>query len=497
MNKFQFQFIFNKQTIRFYKIISAFQHNKIISLKDLSKLTNSSLRTVSSDIVHLKNHFGNSIEIFSSKNGYSLKIRKKKKFGEYRKQLIKKEPIFEIIESIFFSETLTLQDWAEKLFLDEVTLKRYLVKIAPILEEYNIVITSGAGKIDFIGPEISIRKFFHDFYYNSAITSQTIFPSIAVQEINHNLKKDHEFKEYSYNSFHSFNYTLFIALERIKKGNTLVNLVDNKLKVCMLKSNSVLAVLEQVQKQYNITLSDEDKIYLYINFVTDRSIYGSINSNKNFLDKFDIFSGVSKELAEKYLTETAFPLAKKTNIILLYQTFFTTILLKNALSSILNLNNQEVISYAKQEYPILYQKVYLFLKKNLQNRIVLNSRLLDSISSSLVFFTDSVVAYYWKPGKNIACIIEGPPTLVDNIRLDIFKLFERNHNLYFPDALEINQNYFEENHIDIILTNYDEISFDIHENIEIYLTETIPSKINWREVQEIINPKIPDFFPLD
>lgn len=78
MDKFQFQFIFNKQTIRFNKIISAFQHNKTISLKKLSKLTNSSIRTVSSDIFQLKNHFGDSIEFFSSKNGYSLKICKKK-----------------------------------------------------------------------------------------------------------------------------------------------------------------------------------------------------------------------------------------------------------------------------------------------------------------------------------------------------------------------------------------------------------------------------------
>lgn len=496
MNKFQFQFIFNKQTIRFYKIISAFQHNKTISLKHLSKLTNSSLRTVSSDVAYLKNYFDNSIEIFSSKNGYSLEIRDKKKFGEYRKQLISKEPIFEIIESIFFSETRTLYDWSEKLFLDEVTLKRYLLKIASILKEYNITITNFSSMIDFDGPEISLRKFFHDFYYNSDITSKTIFPSITVQELTHNLKKNHSFQEYSYNSFHSFNYTLFIVLERVKKGKTLVNLEDNKLKDCMIKQNLVLEMLEQVQKQYNINLSDEEKLYLYINFVTDRSIYGSIDSNKKFLDKFDIFSGVSKELSEKYLTETAFPLDKRTNVILFYQTFFTTVLLKNAISSILNLNNQEVISYAKQEYPILYQKVYLFLKKNLQNHILLNSRLLDSISSSLVFLTDSIVGYYWKPEKNIACIIEGPPTLVDHIRLNIFKLFERSHNLYFPDALEINQNYFEENNIDIILTNYDEISFDIHENIEIYLTESIPSKINWKEAQEIINPKIPEFFPL-
>lgn len=411
--------------------------------------------------------------------------------------MIKKEPIFEIIESIFFSETLTLLDWAEKLFLDEVTLKRYLVKIAPILKEYNIVITNVSGKLDFIGPEISIRKFFHDFYYNSDITSQTIFPSIAVQEITHNIKNDHSFQEYSYNSFHSFNYTLFIVLERIKKGKTLVNLVDNKLKVCILKPNLLLETLERVEKLYNVNFSDEEKLYLYINFVTDRSIYGSIDSNKKFLNKFDIFNGVSKELTQKYLTETSFPLRRREDIILLYQTFFTTILLRNTISSILNLNNQEVISYAKKEYPILYQKVYLFLKKNLQSYILLNSRLLDSISSSLVFFTDSVVGYYWKPEKNIACLVEGPPTLVDNIRLTIFKLFERNHNLYFPDALEINRDYFEDNNIDIILTNYDGISFDLNANIEIYLTESIPSKLNWEEVQEIINPKIPNFFPLE
>lgn len=496
MNTFQFQFIFNKQTIRLIQIISAFQHRPSLELKQLSELTNSSIRTVGKDIHQIRHYFGSTIAIISSNKGYTFEIKEKKEFRELRRQLVRKEPMFEIIESIFYSETLTLKEWSQKLFFDEVTLKRYLEKVTPIFKKYNIKISNISKPIDFTGSEINIRKFFYDFYYNSDVTLQTIFPSVAVQEITHNIKSNRLFDEYSYTSFHSFNYILFIALERIKAGKKIGNPFGEKWKILMDKQNLGLELTELIQKKYDLLLSDEETMYLYTIFITDRSIYDSIESNRKFIKKFDIFHRETEELTRKYMSDTAFPLGKKMEIILLYQTFFTTVFLKNAISKILNYNLPEVINYAKTEFPLLYQKVYLFLKNNLKECFLLNDEhLLDSISSSLVFFTDSVVRQYWKSGKTIACIIEGPTTLIDSIRSKIFKLFEKDHNLYFPDALEISQKYWLSHNIDMILTNYQEISFDVGEDVEIYVTESIPTNLNWKELQKILNPKIPDFFP--
>ena len=50
-------------------------------------------------------------------------------------------------------------------------------------------LTLSLKKVDFIGKEIDIRSFFHDFYYESEITPHTVLPSIAIQSIAFALQK--------------------------------------------------------------------------------------------------------------------------------------------------------------------------------------------------------------------------------------------------------------------------------------------------------------------
>ncbi|SFE57309.1 PRD domain-containing protein [Enterococcus casseliflavus] len=498
MDKFQFQFIMNKQTVRFIKIISTFLHNSPVTLKHLSESTNSSIRTITTDIDQLKKHFGDSIQVTPSRSGYSLKIKDKSEFMRIRKELVRKEPLFEIIESIFYSEMFSQRTWADKLYIDEVTLKRYLSKIKATLKDYSIEILEHAGKLDFFGEEINIRKFFHDFYYSSDITPHTVFPSISVQELTKDIKSATSTDdEYSFGSFHSFSYTLFIAMERIKKGKIITTTISRNLDKIKQVCNYDSELMDLFSQKLNIELAKEEVTYLYIMFVTSRSIFGTQESDQKFINKFTVFQDATEKLSNCYLSLTRFPLKDSPEILELYQTFFTIIFLKNSVSPVLNYNLQEIVDYAKKEYPVLFLKVYSFVRDNLGDYILLNDRMLTSISSSLVFFTDSIVGYYWKPCKNIACIIEGPPTLVDNIRLHIYNLFERKNNLFFPDATDISNEYWKDNNIEIIITNYDEIPFEVNSNLKIYTMEYIPTKMDWIELQRDIMPKVPEFFPTD
>ena len=67
--------------------------------------------------------------------------------------------------------------------------------------------------MDFIGKEIDIRSFFHDFYYESEITHTRSCHQLPSSRLPLPYKK-HFFSSYPNVSLGDFSYTLMITLER-------------------------------------------------------------------------------------------------------------------------------------------------------------------------------------------------------------------------------------------------------------------------------------------
>lgn len=183
----QLKFISNKQVIRTLRILSLLQSQSHITLKELSYATEFSDRTILTDIYRIKDHFDQTIHLEATPIGYVFEIRSIEEYGEKKRILLENEPLFKIIESIFFNECQSIDKWSDQLFTTTSTLHRLLKKILPILNNYEISLST--RPVDFIGKEINIRQFFHDFYYESDITPHTVFPSLAIQEITSILKK--------------------------------------------------------------------------------------------------------------------------------------------------------------------------------------------------------------------------------------------------------------------------------------------------------------------
>ena len=126
-----------------------------------------------------------------------------------KRALIADEILFHIIESIFHHDLLTSSEWAEKYHISESTVLRYLRKVQPIFSSYRLEIQT--NPVSFVGEEINIRKFFHDFYYESEITGHTIFPPIAIQNITASaFSKCYQLNQHTC-SFGEFNYYLYIT----------------------------------------------------------------------------------------------------------------------------------------------------------------------------------------------------------------------------------------------------------------------------------------------
>ncbi len=73
---------------------------------------------------------------------------------------------------------------------------------------------------------------------------------------------------------------------------------------------------------------------------------------------------------------------------------------------------------------------------------------------------DSLKEIHWGAPKNIAFLLEGNYLVCQNIQAMAIKYLGRFQHLFFPNALEMNLDYLEQNHIDLVVTNYSEYVSD-------------------------------------
>lgn len=483
MNQFQFHFVVDKQLIRIVKILDQFQHISTCSAIELSKIVGASHRTILGDIKVIKEFFNDCISLTSSNVGYIFQIENKPIFLEKKRRLSEKEPLFQIIESIFFSEIYSLNEWSEKLHSTKTSLIRYIDRISPILERYNITLST--KKIDFVGSELNIRQFFHDFFYESDITPYSAFPSIVSQEITMELKNGDFFREHLNIPFFKFNYILFITLERYIKGKTINDdmneFLTSKLNLSQKIDNlDFYRLKKMVKKFYNVVLSDYEQMYIYFHMITRRSII-SLDAEKKFISHYNKW--VETEiLANKFLN--IFNLSKEQEEIslFLFHSFFVNLFLKHSISPILIQNLSTISYHASKTFDELYEICHNYVQNEVCNVICLNEDQIKDVSADLTLYTDAIKNKYWIKKKRILLIFEGNQYIVESIKTRIKKYFAQHHYLYFPNLKELDVQFIDNNKFDVVITNYIECIDQFDLNIPYIIFEPIPTATNWKEL---------------
>lgn len=492
MKEFQLKFITNKQTVRSLKLLSALQTRSDFTLKELATITNNSDRTTLTDIQRIKEYFANSIFLEAThNNGYRFDILSLEEYNTKKRALIEAEPLFKIIESIFYSECHTLNEWSELLYTTVSTLSKQITIIQHVLLDYNITLLK--KPIDFSGNEINIRQFFHDFYYESDITPHTIFPSLAVQEISSTLIKDNFFTEYSYISFTDFNYIVFITLQRYLKNHTLNDLNSDaqflkEYLVNHMNTVDLSTVGLMIYDYFNIQLPELEATYLYTQLITRRSLL-SLESEKLFIDRFNLWDEPNR-LAQTYVTAISVPPHERYRSIIFYESFFITLKIKQLFAPVLNQNLPDVTDYSKKMFASHFNITRKFIFDNLSEWCDLSEKQIEDISAELVLYTDSIRNFYWKKERNIAILLEGNRFITENIRSLFQRYLGKHYPLYFPDVTQLSIDYLKDNQIDLIITNYNEYLINLDYGIEIVLFELIPTKRDWKRLFQILTPTL-------
>lgn len=231
MVAFQHQFITNRTTRRWLMILDGFSRKQIRTSKEIADSTNTSIRTIISDMNELKEYFDSSLLVTVTKEGYYLKIVDNFNFSKKKRELFQSEPLFNIIESLLRDEEHTIDYWLSIFPISQSSFYRILKKLEDLLKEFDLKLIFTPVKIE--GEEAVIRKFFHTFYYETETTPHTIFPDIQVQNIVIDFFQQIKGVATNNATFWTVSYWLYISLERfqinktVKVSNTLATIVSS------------------------------------------------------------------------------------------------------------------------------------------------------------------------------------------------------------------------------------------------------------------------------
>jgi len=490
MQQFHVEMFTNKVNIRYFKILNELERKRSVSGANLSRATGATTRTLISDIAFLREYFGDSITITVTNCGY---IFNEKNIGNYKKlkrELMADEPLFIIIRAIFKGELLTVGEWADKLYLSESSVIRFLKKLQKLVKTYNFKL--GYQPVDFHGEECNIRKFFLLFFYEADIIPHTITPSLNIQNLICDFLKIYHEQLHLTLEFTKSAYILMIILERNKNGHVIKipQLLKNKLKKFV--DFSYLESFDKMLKSKSeITLPEDELFYIIFLALTNRQIEMS-EFEKGIVENY------SNEWIDKLTNE--YCLKQKSllteNFQFFVRSFFTTCYLQSMFSEIYIKNIPDINLYAIEHYTEQYQLNYRIIQNSDFRREIFSDEIVEDLTVNLTLYLNAVENTYVDDSKKIVFILEGNHHLCLNLKAAAKKYLGKNHQLYFLDYGYLNKEFLDNNEIDLVVTNYAEYITDCVLSIDYILTKAIPTTDDWNTVLEKVNPKINKVFSL-
>lgn len=486
LKDFQMRFITDKVKLRLFQILNELETNEVCSTARLTKATQSTARTIVTDINYLREYLKDVAEIISSKQGYTIKIISPTELTEKKRTLLESEPLFVILEKIFFNELRSVYDWADYFHISESTMIKYLKKITTEVKEFNV--TLDLNPVNLIGSETDIRHFYFVFYYESDITPYTIFPSIAAQEAVIKISNLIETSGNEISSFGYFSYLLYLSIERICYGCFVK--INSEIKSLVLNDPGFYHLIPTyviIRELFDINLPEDEAIFMYLSILSRRGI-NNPKLEETFCKRYNKWPLIKMITHEFYEILDSNGLNRKDDLILI-ESFFTSAKLRSVLTLSGNKNIYDTNNYAQELFPDEYTLYRTFLNMNPNYKKVFSSNNLDDICASLTIFVESIKEQYWGVPMNIAFAIEGNEYIIQYIESWVKKYLGRFQNLFFLGPNDLYTQYFVKNRIDLFVTNYNEY-LSVPRNLECILFKPIPDASDWTNLLNKINPKI-------
>lgn len=494
MKTFQLNFITDKVKLRWFQILQELEATNICTTAQLIRITNSTARTLVTDINHLREYFLGIANIKSSKQGYSLYTQSSVTYLEKKRMILENEPLFIILERIFFNELKSIYEWADYFHISESTMFNYMKKISEQVIKFNINLE--LNPVNLVGSETDIRNFYFSFYYESEVTPHTIFPSIATQEVVLKVVELLNRPNQKCSSLGYFSYLLYLSIERILCGCTVK--VEPELKEIVLNDpdfNNLLSANYIVQHYFNIDLTQEESVYIY-SFILCRRGIENLEQEKYFCERYNRWPHIKALAMEFHQTFQNSGFSQSLELTLL-ESFFTSTKIRYLLCKSGNSNIQDTNEYAKTIFSNEYNKNRALLTNSPYFHSLFSDHHLEDICSNLTIFIESIKEKYCKNFSNIAFVFEGNEYISQHLESLVQKYFGGFQNIYILGPTELSDSYIKNSKIDLLVTNYNEYLTYSSIGLECLLMKAVPDSLDWINLLNIIDPNLHRIFRVD
>lgn len=487
----QLAFISNRTTKRFFQILSTMERARLFTIGELAEKIKVTQRTIASDIKYIKDYFGDCITLVSGSSGFLFEEKKPSIYQEKKQEFLENECLFELIGEIFKGSVSEVDELAHRYHFSETTFRRLLGNSATVLASYGLQWSSSPLTIE--GSEANLRKFFKDFYYEGIDTTYTLVPDPELHELilNQLNNKLGQYEIGSGTTPAAFSYTFYIAIKRASFGFPITISKDLAELAYKGKSFSLLYSLnEGIKRLYGIELAKEEFAWIYLVTICKRTL-DQTESEKKFYKQFHQGSEIA-QLTDAYLN--VFELAKdsRSQIKIFLQSFFLSRKVNHLLSPVLNKEAQDIKEALMHSDNENYERNLRFLKEN-QRIDFLDTPYIEDICVSLTIYSDLIFDFYSRE-KNIYFLLEGDHFICQQIRTRAIQQFGTKHTLTFLPFQHLTQEILNEEHIDLIVTNYNRYLLDFIIETDYLLLKAVPDEQDWQRLERKIDPYRKPFF---
>ncbi|MEQ6207799.1 helix-turn-helix domain-containing protein [Enterococcus mundtii] len=391
----------------------------------------------------------------------------------------------DVVSNIFYGELDSIAEICEHYHLSESSLRRLLSQSESVLSKYELAWQT--HPLDITGTEANIREYFKDFFYLGYQTPFSIMYDKELQ-IRGEKKFGNRLGNYEIGSgitFKEYYFILYICIQRfaIGKNIDLPNFLLQK--VYKEKDFHMLCeIRSDIMDLYGLHLPLEELAWIFLSLICKRT-NNDIKKEKFFFDKFnfgtDIECASEDFILRKELGDSVCP-----DIKIFINTFLLSRKINDLICPSANKESANFIDKVKNDYKILYQDNYEFLKK----LTFISDAYITDICASLTIHFITLINLYQKK-KNIYFIIEGDQFISQMLVMKAKNIIGNKHNLFFNTFSSLNKENLKSLNnvkVDLIVTNkFENYVSEYHKGIPIILVKNVPDKQDWIKILSSIN----------
>lgn len=475
MNTYSYDLLVDKSIKRKIKILQILlEANRLVSLKTFSDLCDVSFKTIQQDVAYLIDNLPNALLLEEFNHTLSLeKYGPSREIVTYIDSLISDNPIFHIIESIFYEEKKDLVTYALDLYISESTMKNYIRTFRNVLKDFRLDLDTTTFSL--VGDEANIRYFFFQYFRSIHESSAPIIHNDQYHEITEVLEKMK--RDYDLNlNFDYYRATIwmFIIEKRIENQHfiefdaSILEKYENKDSYRRFKTAFSTYFHSKVPKENN---RNQEILFSYFAQV-DTIIY---ESNSSYLTNDFI-----QEFTEQDLLITNFFIASKQNLVLNHkaksaiQSYLTNLSILTECTDLFQKYSRILIRKAKNNYSDTFS-IWCHILKNHEY-----FSQVEDVAARLTLLYE--VKKYNK--KKVLFALTGDSSSVSYYKALAKKVIPNDVEYHFLFNRPLTNELLSTLQIDLCVYNFEP---QLHlTSSDLYRLSDIPLDTEWQELQDLL-----------